>query len=691
MDPMDEAVQDKWWRRMPVALAAVVLILSTMATPARADDDDDDDDRRSSWNSCWWCDSDSGSSWWTRRSSTSTTTAPVTPAADPVASAPAADPTPTTQATTTEPAPPAQPTEATTGQQSTTAESTTAESTTAESTATVPAPAAETVPTTEAAPTAESAPAPAEPPSATANAPSSFLSGTSDAASRPGSLYRVVDQIGARQLWAQGITGAGVDVAVIDTGIAPVPALAGPDKVAAVVDLSFEAGIPEARYLDTNGHGTHMAGIIAGSDPGGDPSTAHQRPDEFQGVAPGARIVSVKVGDNTGAVDVSQVIAAIDWVIEHRTEGGLNIRVINLSYGTDSLQPYEESPLSYAVQRAWDAGIVVVVAAGNDGWSEGRLAAPANDPYVIAVGAAEWSTSQWFEGFGIPEWASAGAFLTSVGSEWWQVVGPWSDAYTSRHPDVVAPGASIESLRVPGSRVAAEQPQARVNEWTMKGSGTSQAAAVVSGAVALLLDGRPDLTPDEVKAILGQSADRLSWAATAQQGDGMIDLPTAMATPTPNTTQAHPRSNGRGSLDKARGNQRVTLDGAVLTGERTAFGDSWNTETWLDLAALNDTWSAATTVVSDLTGSSWTGSSWTGSSWTGSSWTGSSWTGSSWTGSSWTGSSWTGSSWTGSSWTGSSWSGSSWSGSSWNGSSWSGSSWSGSSWSDYGWKGVSWH
>ncbi|MDH3682788.1 MAG: S8 family serine peptidase, partial [Acidimicrobiia bacterium] len=196
---------------------------------------------------------------------------------------------------------------------------------------------------------------------------------TSDAVYDPaaalGSMYNVVDQIGARKLWQAGITGRGVDVAVIDTGVAPVPALLGADKVGAMVDLSFESSVPEAAYLDTYGHGTHMIGIIAGREPGAEPATAHQRPGELLGVAPDARIVSVKVGDNTGAVDVSQVIAAIDWVVQHRNTGDLNIRVINLSYGTDSTQDYRIDPLAAAVERAWHAGIVVVVPSGNDGWN----------------------------------------------------------------------------------------------------------------------------------------------------------------------------------------------------------------------------------------------------------------------------------------------------------------------------------
>ncbi len=443
------------------------------------------------------------------------------------------------------------------------------------------------------------------------------VSGTADAADRLGSLFSVVDQIGARSLWEQGITGEGVDVAVIDTGVAPVPALTGSDKVGAMVDLSFEAEVPEATYLDTHGHGTHMAGIIAGSDPGGDPATAAARPEEFHGVAPGARIVSVKVGDNTGAVDVSQVIAGIDWVIEHRDEGDLNIRVLNLSYGTDGDQNYRVDPLAHAVERAWNAGIVVVTAAGNDGWRHPGLANPANDPFVISVGAAQALNNGWFW---IPEWASGGELFTQDAEGQWK--GFWDGDYAGRYPDLVAPGASIESLRVPGSRVATEHPEGYVNDTILRGSGTSQAAAVVSGAVALMLEDRPRLKPDQVKALLQGSASQLPFVLRTQQGAGLLDVTGAVEADKPrnrDVKQRWDRSTGTGSLEASRGSVHVSVNGEDVVGEVTVWGDAWDPERWVEAGTL---------------GSSWTGGEWNGSSWTGSSWTGSSWTGSSWTGSS---------------------------------------------------------
>ena len=443
------------------------------------------------------------------------------------------------------------------------------------------------------------------------------------------SLADVAEQIGADAMWAGGYTGAGVDVALIDTGVAPVAELST-TSIAMGPDLSFEGGVESVAGLDTYGHGTHLAGIIAGRTPGADP--LNPRDSDFLGIAPDSRIVSVKVADNTGAVDVSQVIAAIDWVVQNRTAGGLNIRVLNLSYSSPSEQPSAIDPLSKAVENAWKHGIVVVVSAGNDGRRARGLRSPATNPYVIAVAAAERKDNRW----NIPSWSTSGD--------------------SDRSPDVVAPGVSILSLRDPGSRIDIENPKGRVasDPRLFLGSGSSQSAAVVSGAVALLLEQRPGLTPDQVKQLLMSTATD-AMKPVKFQGSGAIDLVSAMNRPTSAASQSWPPATGLGGLEAARGDDHVSIGGVPLTGEFTVTGAPWNPGVWVALSEAANAWS----------GSSWSGSSWSGSSWSGSSWSGSSWSGSSWSGSSWSGSSWSGSSWSGSSWSGSSWSGSSWSGSSW--------------------------
>ncbi|HUP83343.1 MAG TPA: S8 family serine peptidase [Candidatus Limnocylindria bacterium] len=483
-----------------------------------------------------------------------------------------------------------------------------------------------------------------------------------------GSPYLVAKAVGATSAWQAGVTGAGVDVAVIDTGVAPLPELK--NRVVYGPDLSPESQVDALRYNDTYGHGTHMAGLIAGRDPNlgaGVTATA----GNYTGVAPGARVVSVKVATYNGATDVSQVLAAIDWVVQNKKSGGLNIRVLNLSFGTDGTQDYRLDPLAFAAEVAWRNGIVVVAAAGNEGFGNAKLNNPAYDPFVIAVGADDTRGTAGSGNDLVPDFSARG---------------------DTRGVDFVAPGRSVISLRVPGSYIDTNFPGGRVGDRFFRGSGTSQAAAVTSGVVALLLQQRPNLTPDQVKYILRQSAAPLPSEESVAKGKGLVAIDRAMSFATPLTgyQQTFEPSTGLGTLEGARGSQKLSDNGIELKGEQDIFGNKFDTSAWAPLSASGSSWTGGAWMGSSWTGSSWTGSSWTGSSWTGSSWTGSSWTGSSWTGSSWTGSSWTGSSWTGSSWTGSSWTGSSWTGSSWTGSSWTGSSWTGSSWTGSSWTGKFW-
>jgi serine protease AprX len=187
-----------------------------------------------------------------------------------------------------------------------------------------------------------------------------------DYTTQQGSLTNITQWTGAKNLWKAGYTGNGVDVALLDTGVTPVPALAASDKVVVGPDLSFESQTADARYLDSYGHGTVMGGIIAGREtPKSNGTTYANDNTNFYGMAPDSRLVSVKLGDRHGAVDVSQVIAGIDWVVANRYRAG-NIRVINLSYGARSSLNAQDDPLSWAAEAAWKSGIVVVASTGND-------------------------------------------------------------------------------------------------------------------------------------------------------------------------------------------------------------------------------------------------------------------------------------------------------------------------------------
>src|ERR1041385_4792210 len=151
-------------------------------------------------------------------------------------------------------------------------------------------------------------------------------------------MASTTDYTGADAFWAAGYTGQGIDVAEIDSGVSPVQGLSAPDKVLYGPDLSLESQASNLTNLDTFGHGTFIAGLIAGRDDGlAYPYTGGDA-SQYRGMAPDARLVSVKVATADGGTDVSQVIAANDWVVQHRTDHGLNVRVLNLSYGTNSLQ-----------------------------------------------------------------------------------------------------------------------------------------------------------------------------------------------------------------------------------------------------------------------------------------------------------------------------------------------------------------
>ncbi len=447
------------------------------------------------------------------------------------------------------------------------------------------------------------------------------------------------------------LTGDGVQIALIDTGIVDVPGLRN-SNILLGPDFSFEDIDPDLRAHDTNGHGTHLAGIIVGTDEAFSRGDTVRRPDRPLGIAPAAGLVSIKVGSADGAVDVTQVIAAINWVIASNERGDTDIRVLNLAFGTNGVQSYQADPLAYAVERAWHAGIVVVVAAGNDGLAAGQLKNPAIDPYVIAVGAATY----------LSDTEMSPANFSSGGG--------------SRGVDLLAPGRRIVSLRNPGSYVDLQLGGAAGSADLMVGSGTSQAAAVVSGAVALLLQDHPALTPDQVKKILMDSAAPVKDEDGNAVGAGFLRIDEALKRSAPAYAQTYPRSTGTGSIDLARGSVRVAINGQPLQGEVDIFGNSWTGNSW-----TTDSWAGNSWTGNSWTGNSWTGNSWTGNSWTGHKWNGNSWTGNSWTGNSWTGNSWTGNCWTGNSWTGNSWTGNSWTGNSWTGNSWTGNSWTGNSWS----------
>jgi serine protease AprX len=470
-----------------------------------------------------------------------------------------------------------------------------------------------------------------------------------DSGGLPGSMSNVVDTIGARDLWRQGITGKGIDVAVIDTGIAPLPGIRGTDKLVLGPDLSVESQEENLRYTDTMGHGTHMASIIAGHE--GDLTTGPEYAEDtenYYGVAPDARIVSLKVGDVNGAVDVSQVIAAIDWVIQFGRGGGngINVKVLNLSYGTPGIQDPKVDPLSFAVESAIRAGITVVVSGGNDGANRDGLNNPAYQPDVIAVGATDMNGTSDISDDKVAKFSAGG------GGE-----GP-----RRRAPDVVAPGTSIVGLRVPGSSVANGNPKAFVGEMGIRGSGTSQAAAVVSGAAALLLSQRPWMSPGWVKSLLLKSARPLSGITPMRQGNGVIDVLAASQTWGQDAPLLY--GNGTGSIESARGGNYMQIGEARVYGELDLLGGHWEGGRVGPATARFQMWDS----YGNFNRAPWTGEGWltpqpggsNGQWWETRSWANSAWVTRSWAGTAWVTRSWADMSWSSAVWTDDGWEGGNW-------------------------------
>ncbi|HUE86978.1 MAG TPA: S8 family peptidase, partial [Vicinamibacterales bacterium] len=305
-------------------------------------------------------------------------------------------------------------------------------------------------------------------------------------------LALVTEQTGAASVWAGEIAalgavmGTGVGVAIVDSGISRHTALSR--RMVASVDFTAGGG----QGTDHYGHGTHIAGIVAAGAPAADTG------EQPVGMAPGAHLINVKVLDETGTGVASNVIAGIDWVIAHREQFG--IRVINLSLGMAPTQSWRDDPVCQAVERAVRAGLVVVASAGNYGQTEdgrmilGGVTSPGISPFAITVGALRTNGTIDPSDDYVAPWSSKGP--TAV------------DRLIK--PDVVAPGSKVVSLLAPGSALARRFPERTVLGEGANGyfelSGTSQAAAVVSGAAALLLESQPQLHPLQVKVLLQASA-----------------------------------------------------------------------------------------------------------------------------------------------------------------------------------------
>lgn len=277
-----------------------------------------------------------------------------------------------------------------------------------------------------------------------------------------------------------GLTGKNISVAILDTGVFPHRDLITPNnRIIAFQDFVGEKSEP----YDDDGHGTHVAGIVAGN--------GFSSRGKYMGIAPDANIVGVKVLDGDGGGSISDVIAGIQWTVNNKSK--YNIKVMTLSLGTKPKGNCAEDPLCKAVNAAVNAGICVIAAAGNSGPDPSTITSPAVSPNVISVGACDDRKASASKDIGIPDFSSRGPTLDGL-----------------RKPDILAPGVGINSL--------ANKP----SEYRSL-SGTSMATPIVAGSVALLYENNPNLTPAQVKQILQSNARSLGLDPD-EQGSGLLDI-----------------------------------------------------------------------------------------------------------------------------------------------------------------------
>jgi serine protease AprX len=352
------------------------------------------------------------------------------------------------------------------------------------------------------------------------------------------------------------------------------------------------SSLPNNSAGDGRGHGTFVAGIAAGSG------------DGYAGAAPGSKIVSLDVMDDTGMAMTRDVIGAADWILANKDKYG--IKVANFSLHSSQPNSIAYDPLDKAVERLWFSGVVVVAAAGNyriNGQPSGVPFAPGNDPFVITVGADDLDGSTSTMDDTAAPWSAYGYTL---------------DGFAK--PDIAAPGRFIVGPAPAASTLALERPESVVAPGYIQLSGTSFAAPIVAGGVAQILAAHPTWTPDQVKGALMLTASRTPSAAPLSEGVGIVDIAKAAAlgsAPNPNAALR-----------------------AFVKPDPQGTGPMFDAASWASTAKANASWASA----------SWSDASWASASWSSASWASASWASASWASASWSDASWSDASWSDASW-----------------------------------------
>ena len=432
-----------------------------------------------------------------------------------------------------------------------------------------------------------------------------------------------VQSVRANQVWdeATPLQGQGIGVAVIDSGVnysADLYTRMGQNRV--VASVSFQDGYNQSTF-DGYGHGTHIAGVVGGD---GDQSRG-----QYIGIAPLSNIINVKVCDDlqSGLCTSQSIVNGLQWVLEHKDQ--YNIRVVNISLNSSIPESYNTSPINAAVELLWFNGVVVVVSAGNQG--ETNLFAPANDPFAIVVGAVDEKNTSDISNDKVAGFSAYGNTI---------------DGFAK--PDLVAPGKNIVSLIGNyGMGMSLEHPENIVGNGYFTMSGTSVAAPIVSGAVALLLQDEPNLTPDQVKYRLMATANK-NWDeySAEKAGAGILDVQAAVHG---NTTE--------------RANQGVIPHQLLAKMALIALWANQNGDQNINWGNVN--WSSV-----NWSSVNWSSVNWSSVNWSSVNWSSVNWSSVNWSSVNWSSVNWSSVNWSSVNWSSVNWSSVNWSSVSWNSDIW---------------------
>jgi serine protease AprX len=362
----------------------------------------------------------------------------------------------------------------------------------------------------------------------------------------PSSVYP--QEVHADKAWSNGNSGQGIGIAVLDTGVFASKDFGASRLTANVGKVGSSA--------DGFGHGSHVAGLAAGNGANSN--------GKYVGVAPQANVINVKIGDDQGFATISDVINGLQFVLDNQVR--YNIRVVNLSLKSDAAQSYTTDPLDAAVEFLTFRGILVVVAAGNLGSASDAVSyAPANDPFVLSVGALDDMGTADFKDDQVPSWSSRGTT---------------QDGFAK--PDVSVPGRHLISVLSPNSVLATAFPANVVGNDYFQLSGTSMAAGVASGAAALVINAHPDWTPGQVKLAFMQTASTISGPGNSRIA--LVDKTIALkAPPTDTTLNIKPNFlllTAAGIADPQSVNWGSVSWGSISWGSISWGSISWGSVSW---------------------------------------------------------------------------------------------------------------